>query len=119
MTTTATTTAPAAPIGSSLLQIIKVNALKTGVKDGRTWELQDTECILLNEDGSFSQVGVLVLPKEYRGDNAPPVGIYRGEFILQPDLRSRRIEAKLVALHPVKGMRTPLSMPSAASPADK
>lgn len=82
----------------SILQIIKVNEAKTGVKDGRPWEIQDCECILLKEDGSPDQVGVLSLPKDLRGKTSP--GVYLGSFILRADLRSRRIEAQLVGLQP-------------------
>lgn len=80
----------------AFIQIIKVNDAKSGEKDGRKWELQDCECILLNDDGSPSQVGVLSLPKALRGQVKP--GRYTGSFTLQPDLRTRRIEAVLVGL---------------------
>lgn len=82
----------------SILQIIKVNEPKTGVKDGRPWEIQDCECILLKEDGSPEQVGVLSLPKDLRGKAV--AGVYLGSFVLRADLRSRRIEAQLVGLQP-------------------
>lgn len=82
----------------SILQIIKVNEPKTGVKDGRPWEIQDCECILLKEDGSPDQVGVLSLPKDLRGKTV--AGVYLGSFVLRADLRSRRIEAQLVGLQP-------------------
>jgi hypothetical protein len=82
----------------AIIQIIKVNDSKKGVKDGREWEIQDCECILLNDDGSPSSVGVLSLPKDLRGKVS--VGIYTGAFALRPDLRTRRIEAVLVSLHP-------------------
>lgn len=82
----------------SILQIIKVNETKSGVKDGRPWEIQDAECILLNEDGTPSQVGVLSLPKDLRNNVKP--GVYLGSFALRADLRSRRIEAALTGLQP-------------------
>lgn len=82
----------------ALIQIIKVNDLRTGTKDGRNWELQDAECLLLNDDGSPQSVGVLSLPKTLRGSNAPRVGTYTGIFTLQAGLRDRRIEAVLVGL---------------------
>jgi len=88
----------------SILQIIKVNETKSGVKDGRPWEIQDAECILLNEDGTPSQVGVLSLPKDLRGQVKP--GTYLGSFALRADLRSRRIEAVLTGLQPY-GVRKP------------
>jgi hypothetical protein len=82
----------------SVLQIIVVNEVKKGVKDGRAWELQDAECILLDEHGAPKQVGVLAIPKELRG--AVRVGTYTGEFVLRTELRSRRIEAVLTSLAP-------------------
>ncbi|WP_147476926.1 hypothetical protein [Vandammella animalimorsus] len=93
-----TTSVDTRPIGSSLLQIIAVNEIKRGSKEGRDWELQDAECILLNDDGSPSMVGVLMIPKHLRGEVKP--GVYSGSFTLRPDLRSRRIEAVLVGLTP-------------------
>ena len=83
---------------SALIQIIKVNDLKSGTKDGRNWELQDAECLLLNDDGTPQSVGVLSLPRNLRGANAPRVGTYTGIFTLQAGLRDRRIEAVLVGL---------------------
>lgn len=82
----------------ALIQIIKVNEAKSGTKDGRAWEIQDAECILLNDQFMPDQVGVLTLPKELRGKVGP--GTYTGSFTLRPDLRTRRIEAVLVGLTP-------------------
>lgn len=97
---------------SALIQIVKVNDKRSGTKDGRNWELQDAECLLLNEDQSPSQVGVLSLPKDLRGDNAPKPGIYTGSFALQSGMRDRRIEAILTGLTPVPQRRAPASSAS-------
>lgn len=83
---------------TAILQIIKVNDAKTGVKDGRPWEIQDCECILLNDQMQPEQVGVLSLPKELRGKVG--TGTFTGSFALRPDLRTRRIEAVLTSLVP-------------------
>lgn len=83
----------------SILQILKVNDLRTGNKDGRPWEMQDAECILLADDGQPSQVGVLPIPKDLRGKVAP--GLYLGSFGLRPNLQTRKIEAQLTGLQPV------------------
>lgn len=93
----------------SILQIIKVNEKRSGAKDGRPWEMQDAECILLNDDGSPSSVGVLMLPKVLRGDCKP--GVYLGSFALQASLRDRRIEAVLVGLQPYE-VRKPVPVKS-------
>ena len=87
----------------AMIQIIKVNDLRTGNKDGRPWEMQDAECLLLNDDGSPASVGVLSLPKSLRGVNAPKVGTYTGSFTLQAGLRDRRIEAVLTGLTDASG----------------
>lgn len=99
---------------TSLVQVIKVNELRTGSKDGRAWEMQDAECILLDENGQPAQVGVLMLPKGMRGDKAPARGVYVGAFSLQAGMRDRRIEAQLVNLTPYELRKAPMaSTPSA------
>lgn len=82
----------------SILQILKVNEARTGVKDGRTWEMQDAECLLLKDTGEVDQVGVLQLPKELRGKVVP--GVFLGQFSLRPNMASRKIEAVLTGLQP-------------------
>lgn len=82
----------------SLLQILKVNDPREGVKDGRAWSMQDAECLLLKETGEVDQVGVLRIPRDLRGKVAP--GIYLGAFALRADMASRRIEAVLTGLQP-------------------
>lgn len=90
----------------AIIQIIKVNEEKSGVKDGRPWQIQDAECILLNDDGTPQQVGVLSFPKDLRGKVQP--GTFTGTFALRADLRSRRIEAVLTGLSPY-AIRNPSS----------
>lgn len=87
----------------SILRILKVNEARTGTKDGRTWEMQDAECLLLKDTGEVDQVGVLQLPKDLRGKVTP--GDYLGSFALRPNMASRKIEAVLTGLQPyaVKG----------------
>ena len=77
----------------AIIQIIKVT------KDGRAWSMQDAECILLNDDGTPNQVGVLQIPKELR-EKGVAIGTYTGSFALKSDLRTRRIEAVLTGLAP-------------------
>ena len=85
---------------TSIVKIIKVNELRKGTKDGREWQMQDAECILLDENGEEQQVGVLMLPRDLRGEKAPSRGIYLGAFTLQAGMRDRRIEAVLTGLTP-------------------
>lgn len=85
----------------SIIQILKLNDLKSGVsrKTGNPYEMQDAECLLLKEDGSIDQVGVLQVQKSLR-DKALP-GVYTGSFALHSNFASRRIEAVLTDLTPV------------------
>jgi hypothetical protein len=94
-------------IGSAIIQIIRVNEKRSGTKDGRAWELQDAECLLLDEHGAPQQVGVLSIPKDLRGKVQP--GVFTGSFALQSGLRDRRIEAVLTGLtpYPTKGGAAP------------
>lgn len=98
----------------SLLNILKVNEPRTGVKDGREWKMQDCECILVNEDGTFGNVGVLMLPKHLTGDAAPKVGVYAGSFALMVAQKDRRIMAQLTALIPIPPARSAVVSPVAA-----
>lgn len=85
----------------SILHIIKVNDQRNGVgkESGKPYSLQDCECILLKDDGTPDQVGVLLLPKDLTGKTIP--GQYLGSFALRPNLQTRKIEAVLTGLQPV------------------
>lgn len=89
----------------SIIQVLKLNEPKTGIskKNGNAYDMQDAECLLLNEDGSIDQVGVLQVPKSLREKIA--VGTFRASFAMQANFASRRIEAVLTDLvaFPVKG----------------
>lgn len=85
---------------TSILQILKVNEKRSGAKDGREWSMQDCECALLADTGELEQVGVLQLPKDMTGDNAPKPGIYAGSFTLRAGMKDRKIVAVLTALTP-------------------
>lgn len=96
----------------SILRILKVNDARSGNKDGRAWEMQDAECLLLKDTGEVDQVGVLMLPKELRNKVSP--GDYLGTFALKPNMSSRRIEAQLVGLTPYAVKGTPAAKPAGA-----
>jgi hypothetical protein len=87
---------------TALIQIFTVNPVRTGSKDGRAWAMQDAECALLKDDGTVDQVGVLMLPKDLREENAPKAGVYHGQFTMQRDMRTRQLGAALVGLTPVQ-----------------
>lgn len=84
----------------AIIQILKVNDIKSGVssKTGKPYELQDAECVLLDDNGAPAQIGVLSIPKDLRGKVS--TGVFTGSFSLRPDLQTRRIEAVLVGLNP-------------------
>ncbi|MFY7928795.1 MAG: hypothetical protein ACOVS5_07975 [Oligoflexus sp.] len=86
----------------SIIQILKLNDARSGEKNGRKWEMQDAECLLLNEDGTVNQVGVLMLPKDLMGKVQP--GTFMGTFALRADTSregQRRINAILTGLQPI------------------
>ncbi|MDO9094596.1 MAG: hypothetical protein Q7U99_18400 [Rubrivivax sp.] len=95
---------------TSILQIIKLNEPRKGTskRTGNPYEMQDAECIILNEDGTPAQVGVLMIPKELMGKIG--VGTFVGSFALRADTRQdggRKINAELVGLQsvPVKAAK--------------
>ena len=101
-------------IGSALIQVIKVNDPRSGVKDGRPWSMQDAECLLLDDAGNPSMVGVLSLPKELMSESVGGQvkhkvlpGVYTGAFALRSGLRDRRIEAVLTSLTAVNKQPAP------------
>jgi hypothetical protein len=101
----------------ALIQIIKVNDARSGVSklSGKPYTMQDAECLLLGDDGSPQQVGVLTLPRSLTGDAAPKPGTYTGSFALQSSLRDRRIEAVLTGLTPAPLRGHPVTPAAAKS----
>lgn len=87
----------------TLINILKLNDIKRGTsqKTGRPYEMQDAECLLLNDDGTLAGVGVLQVPRELMSSVA--VGIFTASFALKANFASRRIEAVLTGLVPVPG----------------
>jgi len=99
-------------MNAGILQIILVNQMREGVGklSGQPYRMQDCECILLNDDGTPKEVGVLMLGKEMVGNVKP--GIYIGEYSLRANKSEkggRRIEAVITGLQPytVKGAKAP------------
>ena len=94
---------------TSIIKILLVNEPRSGIKDGRPWSMQDAECVLLTPEGEISQVGVLPLPKNMMGENAPQPGTYVGAFSLMAGMKDRRIGAVITTLtpYPTKGNPVP------------
>lgn len=82
----------------SIIQIIKVNELRDREFEGRKYQTQDAECIMLNDDGTPAQVGVLKVPKDLLGKVG--VGTFVGSFAMRPDMKTRVLGAVLVGLQP-------------------
>jgi hypothetical protein len=83
---------------TSIIQVLKVGDLENKEWEGRKYQTQECECILLNADGSPESVGVLRLADNMKGDKAPTPGRYTASFALFPARKDRRIEARLVGL---------------------
>lgn len=86
---------------TSKLQIILVGPVQNKEFEGRKYDVQEAECILLNDDGSASQVAVLRLAENMRGDKAPKVGTYSAAFSLRANPKDRRLGAVLTGLTPI------------------
>ncbi|SCX74300.1 hypothetical protein [Variovorax sp. EL159] len=86
---------------TSLIQIIKVGPVQDKTFEGRSYQVQEAECILMNDDGTPESVGVLRLDEKMRGQNAPSVGTYSAKFSLKPSPKDRKIGAVLTGLTPV------------------
>jgi hypothetical protein len=100
----------------SIVQILKINESRSGSKEGRPWQIQDAECVILKDTGEVDQVGVLMLPKDLQSAPGQPCkvqpGVYLGAFVLRANMASRRIEAQLTGLQPYS-VKTPVK-PGAA-----
>lgn len=90
----------------SLLQIIVLNPArlvppKERLKPGQAqFEVQDAECLLLNDDGTPKQVGVLDIRQELRG--VARVGVFMGSFAMEVGWKDRKIGAVLTGLQEVE-----------------
>lgn len=90
----------------SILQILLASPVEDREWEGRKYKSQTAECIILNDDGTPAQVGVLRVPEHLHGKVEK--GVYVGSFALKPDRKTRQIGAVLVGLQPytVKGAPT-------------
>lgn len=98
--------APAASISlgqnlmKSVIEILAVNAPKTGVskRSGNAYSITECECIVTRSDGT-KQVGVLTLSKALEGKASP--GKFEATFDINVDYRDRKIGAMVVDLLPL------------------
>ena len=82
---------------TSIIQILKVGVLQDKKWEGREYQVQEAECLLLDSDGAFEGVGVLRLSEEFR-KNPPAVGTYQARFALVASPKDRRIGAMVTGL---------------------
>ncbi|WP_432727574.1 hypothetical protein [Variovorax sp. W6] len=94
---------------TSLIQIIKVGPVQDKTFENRPYQIQECECILINDDGTPEAVGVLRLGDQMRGDKAPTVGTYSAKFSLKPSPKDRKIGAVLTGLTPVGKQPAPVA----------
>lgn len=98
---------------TSLINILKVGVLQDKKWEGREYQVQEAECLLLDQDQQFQGVGVLRLSEEFR-KNPPAVGIYQASFALVASPKDRRIGAQVIGLVPVPAGALKRSAPAAA-----
>lgn len=90
---------------SSKIQILLVGPVQDKKWEGRDYQIQEAECVMLNDDGSPAGVAVLRLGEKMRGDNAPKPGFFTAAFALRANPKDRRLEASLAGLTPFEVTR--------------
>lgn len=82
---------------TSLIQILKVGVVQDKKWEGREYQVQECECVLLTPEGEMESVGVLRLSEEFR-KNPPAKGTYSAVFSLVASPKDRRIGAVVTGL---------------------
>jgi len=85
---------------TSKINILKVGPVQDKSYEGRSYQIQEAECVMLNDDGSVEGVAVLRLGEKMRGENAPKPGYFTAAFTLRANPKDRRLEASLAGLTP-------------------
>lgn len=102
---------------NSILQILVVNTKSgTSKKTQQPYSIPEAQCVLLNDDGTVSAVGVLVIPKQLEEQAKP--GTYTGSFALEAGTYGEnqgRIVARLVGLTPLPPSAVRKQAPSQAA----
>ena len=93
---------------TSIIQVLKLNDPREWKFEGRSGVSHSAECLLLSQEGTVEQVGVLNIPRDLV--EKVKVGVFTGSFALRANPASRKIEAVLTDL-------TPVPQQSAKSPA--
>lgn len=103
-------------MASQSIQILKVGVLQDKKWEGREYQVQEAECIILDENGEFECVGVMRLSEAFRKD-PPAKGTYTAVTKLVASPKDRRIGTMIVGLTPVDTKSLARSSPAAVSPA--
>lgn len=82
----------------SILQVLVAHPVQDREFEGRKYQVQEAECVLLNDDGTPAQVGVLRVPQDLHGKIT--TGVFLGSFAMRPDRKTRVLGAVLVGLQP-------------------
>lgn len=95
----------------SFIQVLVAQPIRKGIskKNGQPYEMQEADCVMLDEDGTLLQVGVMTVPREQMGKLEP--GVYQPSFGISVNFQSRVITPVLMGLTAVR------RAPSAAAPA--
>jgi hypothetical protein len=89
---------------SSKIQILVVHAPQDKKWEGREYQIQEAECVMLNDDGTPQGVAVLRLSEEMR-KSPPKPGLFTAAFTLRANPKDRRLEAALASLTPFEAPR--------------
>lgn len=90
---------------TSKIQILVVGPVQDKKWEGREYQIQEAECVMLNDDGTPQGVAVLRLGETMRGANAPKPGLFTAAFTLRANPKDRRLEASLAGLTPFETPR--------------
>lgn len=95
---------------TSIIQVLKLNEPREWKFEGRSGVSHSAECLLLSQEGTVEQVGVLNIPRDLV--EKVKVGIFTGSFALRANPASRKIEAVLTDLTPVPAAGTKAPAPA-------
>lgn len=85
----------------AFIRVLVVQPIKSGTsKNGKPYQLQEVDCIALDENGEALQVGVLPLPNSLLGSITE--GTYSPVYGMRVDFQTRKIAPSIVGLNRVE-----------------
>lgn len=100
----------------AFIQILLVGQLTPKTYEGRSYNTQEAECVLLDENGETLQIGVLRFSEKFQKE-PPTKGLYRPVFSMVASPKDRKIGAVITDLQPVDAKSFVRAGPAAVSPA--